>query len=210
MGFADAKGGAPSNDDEPDPAQPSAFAYAVYANPPDRLVALATENGWKAQQAKKPRPQKGHSRNPAVSAVTHGQQEGTPMTTEPKKAEITNADLDNAKAEAAKAATARIKTIMTSDAANGRGAMAQKLAYDKPGITAEEAIELLEMAPKEAEASAESDQDDDLSPGAQARRRAAAALAQPGGKQNANANPRAAWADTISRANASVRNGVHN
>lgn len=48
-GFADAIAASNDNDEDEDDLEPAAFAYAMYAKAPSKLVALANARGWKAR-----------------------------------------------------------------------------------------------------------------------------------------------------------------
>ena len=150
-----------SANDNAEPSEPSAFAYAIYAKAPETIVALANAKGWKAPPGASTRPAAAAARtsppaspaappatpvastSPAAPAAQPANQE-QPMADTPNETEI--------RASATADAQKRIQTILTSEEAQGRGAMAQHLAFNT-AHSAEDAIALMKVAPKEAEAS---------------------------------------------------------
>lgn len=150
--FADRLSAANSND----PAEPTAFAYRVYAKAPEAIVALADAKGWKARSI---RPAAALSAGPAPAPA--GAPPAAPLAVstppaapaaqtakqEPTMANPLN-ETDVRSDERAKA-TARIKAIMNHDEAKGREAMAEHLAYET-AHDAEAAVALLKVAPKAA------------------------------------------------------------
>lgn len=205
QGFADRLASA---NDNANPAEPSAFAYAIYAKAPERIVALANAKGWKTPHSIKPAAAKAAGPAAAPAAVPPA----TPVASTPPAApaaqpvaeqEPTMADTPNETEIRAKATTdaqARIQAILTSDEAKGRESMAQHLAF-ATAHSAEDAIALLKVAPKGGAAEGEGD---DATASFVDRKTTAQAdgLGAPAGKPNAQGETRSAWSRTVERVNA--------
>jgi ATP-dependent protease ClpP protease subunit len=170
-GFADAVGG------EVTPDEPTAFAYGAYAHAPKALASLAEARGWKPLRSPV---------SPTATAATPPPASTEESTmTDPAKTTPTAPQPD-----AGAAAKARIRAITTAEAAAGREALAEHLAFETD-LAAEAALAVLAAAPKGAEARADA---------YAARRAAAADLARPGDepvkekKPGASLDPRAIYA----------------
>jgi len=204
--FADGLVAANSNE----PAEPTAFAYGVYAKAPQQIVALADAKGWKARNLKPaaalaaspatappaaaPPATPVASTPPAAPAAQPAKQEPT-MADTPNETEIRTDERTKATADA----TARVQAILTSDEAQGRGAMAQHLAF-ATAQTAEEAIALLKAAPK-------ADAGDSADPTAafmQRKEGQGDGLGVPAGQPSAQAS-RAGWKKAVADVNRTVR-----
>lgn len=177
--------------DNAEPAEPTAFAYAMYGRAPERIVALASAKGWKAPPGvtAKPPATAVASTPPAAPAAQPAPQEQT-MADTPNESDI--------RAQATTDAQARIQAILTSSEATGREAMAQHLAFST-AHSAEDAIALLKVAPAGgAEPAGEPD------PTAEFLDRKARAqnegLGGPAGKPAAG-DAQAAWGRVTARAN---------
>jgi ATP-dependent protease ClpP protease subunit len=109
-GFADAVEG------EAEPV--AAFPYQTYAHAPQRLVALARDNGWRAPAVR------AAAANPAASSAA-------------RKTDIESACRAEAAVGAVKADRARRQSIMALDEAKGREALAEHL-YANTEMTVEE------------------------------------------------------------------------
>ncbi len=152
-----------SANDNTEAAEPSAYAYAIYAKAPERIVALANAKGWKAPRsipasakaAGQPAPAPAGAPPATPVAITPAAPTAQPAAQEPTMAEITNTDTDPV-AKATADAQARIQTILTSDEAKGREAMAQHLAFATT-TTAADAVALLSKAPQGASAAEPAD-----------------------------------------------------
>lgn len=124
----------------------AAFPYQTYAHAPQRLVALATENGWRAPAV---RVAASAAKPAAPSAAPHGHEEGS--MTEKTKADDQAAALETARAEAAdnavKADRERRSAVMALDEAKGREALAEHL-YATTEMSAEQIKATLAAAPK--------------------------------------------------------------
>ena len=127
----------------------AAFPYQTYARAPQRLVALATENGWRstvvraAALAAKPA---------APSAAPTARKEismGDKPTADEQAAAI-KTERAEAAAEAVKADRERRQAIMALDEAKGREALAEHL-YATTEMSAEQIKATLAAAPKAAE-----------------------------------------------------------
>lgn len=131
--FADAA------NEEAEAAEATAFDYRMYAHAPEPLTALAKARSWTRRKDKDPTMTK-----PAAAAK--------PANTETKPAAPVPVATDGAPSAAAIRAEerARISTIVNSDEAKGRSALAAHLAHETE-MTAEAAVALLAKAPKEAE-----------------------------------------------------------
>jgi len=149
--FADRLCAANSND----PAEPTAFAYRVYAKAPEAIVALADAKGWKARSIRPaaalavgPSPATAGAPPAAPVAVSSppAAPAAQPAKQEPTMAEVNENDV---RADERTKATARIKAIMSHEEAKGRETMAEHLAYETTH-DAEAAIALLKVAPKAA------------------------------------------------------------
>lgn len=176
-GFADATAPAvarAANDNEP-----TAFAYGAYAHAPKALASLAEARGWK--QLRPPAPPKATA---STTTPPPASTEEPTMTTTPK---TQTPPTPEAQADAGATAKARIKAILTADAAKGRQALADHLAYETD-LTVEAALATLAAAAEGGDAPASTDP----AAGYAARRQSAAALAAPGGEPEKRKSPIAA------------------
>ncbi len=203
QGFADSLASA---NDNAEPAQPSAFAYAVYAKAPERIVALANANGWKPPQSVKPPATSAAS--PAATPVAAPP--ATPVAStppaapaaQPVKQEPTMADTPNEteiRSKATADAQARIQAILTSDEAKGRESMAQHLAFATTS-SAEDAIALLKVAPKGGQA----EETDATASFVERKEGQADGLGAPAPKPTAAAAAKAGWDKAVARVNKRV------
>jgi ATP-dependent Clp protease, protease subunit len=169
-------------------ATAAAHDYSIYANAPQRLVALSARHGWTSEQAKisaaasapaKPGIEKEKPTMANLNAAEHSAAETSRIV-----AEAVSKTLADSKA--------RIKAISTSEDAKGREARAEHLAHETD-MTAEAAIAVLKAAPVTAAAPTPPAVP---APAAQAssyetQRLAAASLAMPGGGgSQASAGPK--------------------
>lgn len=111
--------------------QATAFDYRVYANAPERLVALSVEKGWTFERE--------INRIAASAAPTSQEETSMAETTEAGGKSV---DVAKVTADATAAAQTRIKAILGSDEAKGREAQAQHLAFSTD-MTAEDAVAIL-------------------------------------------------------------------
>jgi hypothetical protein len=142
-----------------DNAEPSAFAYTMYAKAPERIVALANAKGWKTPFANSPKPAASSATAPAAPAVVPpatpvastqpAAPAAQPGNQEPPMADVNETEI---RSKATADAQARIQAILTSAEAKGREAMAQHLAFTT-AHSAEDAIALLKVAPQASEQS---------------------------------------------------------
>ncbi|MFT3973320.1 MAG: Clp protease ClpP [Amaricoccus sp.] len=140
-GFADAIEG------EAEPV--AAFPYQTYAHAPQRLVALAKENGWRAPAV---RTAASAAKPAAASAAPRGHKEES--MTDKTKADDQAAALETARAEAAAGAVKsdreRRAAVMALEEAKGREALAEHL-YATTEMSAEQIKATLAAAPKAAD-----------------------------------------------------------
>lgn len=167
-----------ANDNKAKPA--AAHDYSVYANAPQRLVALSGKKNWSHNG----------TLNQALASTTAANPSKQERRSMPNDNPAAINDADNAVATATKN---RIKAIVNSDDAKGREVLANHFAFETD-MTPEAAIAALKLAaPTTAAATTE--------PTYEERRMAAAALAQPNGggggsqgKPAANINANAIYA----------------
>lgn len=145
----------------------AAFDYRVYANAPQKLVAMAKKEHWSFDAEV-------HKAASAAQTQAHAKEKPT-MAKQPATADPTPAALEAVSASDVKA---RIKAITGDGAAKGHEGLAQHLAFDTDMPT-DEAIATLLAASVDAPAEPESPAVDPK--GYQANRSAAADLAQPNG-----------------------------
>lgn len=144
-GFADAIEG------ENEPV--AAFPYQTYAHAPQRLVALARENGWRAPAV---RAAASAAKPAATSAAPTGHKETsmTEKTTADDQAAAIATARSEAAAEAVRADRERRQAIMALDEAKGREALAEHL-YATTEMTADQIKATLAAAPKAEDVKAE-------------------------------------------------------
>lgn len=142
-GFADAIEG------EAEPV--AAFPYQTYAHAPQRLVALAGENGWRIPAVRAA----ASAANPAAPSAALTARKEESMSDKPM-ADDQAAALEEARktaaTEAIKADRERRQAIMALDEAKGREALAEHL-YATTEMSAEQIKATLAAAPKVAEES---------------------------------------------------------
>jgi len=204
QGFADQL--ATANDNAA-PADPTAFAYSMYAKAPARIVALASANGWKPPQSIKPAAASasGPASAPAaaspatpVASTPPAAPAAQPDTQEPPLAD-TNEDTirTDERTKATAAANTRIQAILSSDDARGRETMAQHLAF-ATAHSAEDAIALLKTAPTGGDAA------DDRDPTASFLERKEGqgdGLGGPAPKMTDKAQAKAGWTKAVANVN---------
>ena len=167
-GFAD---DAASADNDNEPAEASAFAYASYQHAPERFVALADARGWKFPTPMAAKP-----------AATTRQPKETPMTVTNPAGQTPAAAIDSAKIAAD--TQARIKAILSHEEAAGRETLAQHLAFNTAN-SVEDAVATLMASPKASPAPAETEQPDPVAYDRLRTDASAQAQPQPGsGKQS--------------------------
>lgn len=140
----------------------AAHDYSVYAQAPERLVALTRRKNWSHAET-------GNRPLASAKATTPPTKENRPMTTEP-----TADSSDAGSADAAKLISAekdRVKAILNSDEAKGRDELARHFALETD-MTADAAIAAMKVSPKAAAQPGKPQSYAD-------RRMAAASLAQP-------------------------------
>ena len=124
----------------------AAFPYQTYAHAPQRLVALAKENGWRAPVVRTA----ASTAKPAAPSAAKPAPKEESMSDKPK-ADDKTADLEAARKEAATAAVKadreRRQAILALDEAKGREALAEHL-YASTEMSVEDIKTALAAAPK--------------------------------------------------------------
>lgn len=144
-GYADRV--ARASNDNNQPVEPTAFDYRLFKNPPERFVALASQNGWSKRSAAKAASAASTCQSEETSMATQNKADGAPA----EKTEAQNIDVESIRRESATAALAeskaRIKAILDTEEAQGREDQARYFAFETE-MTAEQAVAALAKAPK--------------------------------------------------------------
>ncbi len=197
-----------SANDNTEAAEPSAYAYAIYAKAPERIVALANAKGWKAPRsipaaakvAGQPAPASPGAPPATPVAIIPAAPTAQPAAQEPTMAETTKTDTDIV-AKATADAQTRIQTILTSDEAKGREALAQHLAFATTNSAAD-AVALLSKAPQ----GAGSEPTDPTASFVERKTTAQEGLGSPSGKPG-QTDVKAVWGGVTSKINKRVGGG---